>query len=335
MAKSTACPVCAAVIANVQGHLFDLSVDCPRCGSFSIQFQDTNPIAKASQFHDACKRWVGEEKIHLLSSWVREKTVYHKDFLLTNDHVKTLKNLTSPPFLEKANRLLAYLANKTPGIGEEFGKPNCLTQMVYTQGTLSMLVDDDGNCLDSELLSILGQCWLKNESEFLLFYNDYLTVKKGFIVNGKISASGWEFLEGLLPNRDSDTCFVAMKFQGFDELYESIKGAIERAGWRADRVDKEYHNENVTNRIISGIRKARFLAVEFTGNCEGVYYEAGFAKGLGIPVIHIVKKDEIGKVHFDTNQINHLTWATVDEVLDKLPDWIAATVGYGPHYLKE
>jgi hypothetical protein len=76
------------------------------------------------------------------------------------------------------------------------------------------------------------------------------------------------------------------------------------------------------------------LVADFTqgesGARGGVYYEAGFAHGLNLPVIFTCREDAIGKVHFDTRQYNHIVWETVEELRDKLAKRIAATVGDGP-----
>jgi hypothetical protein len=50
------------------------------------------------------------------------------------------------------------------------------------------------------------------------------------------------------------------------------------------------------------------MVADFTGQLAGVYYEAGFAMGLGRTVIWCCRKDEIGKLHFDTNHKNHIDW---------------------------
>ncbi len=59
----------------------------------------------------------------------------------------------------------------------------------------------------------------------------------------------------------------------------------------------------------------------------GVYYEAGFAQGLGIPVIWTVKADHIDHVHFDTRQFNHITWTDAADLREKLKNRIGAVLG--------
>jgi nucleoside 2-deoxyribosyltransferase len=68
---------------------------------------------------------------------------------------------------------------------------------------------------------------------------------------------------------------------------------------------------------------------DVTEQKRGVYVEAGYALGLGLPVIWCVRKDELGKVHFDTRQYNHIMWETTDELETRLFDFICAIIGKG------
>ncbi|MFZ4580841.1 MAG: hypothetical protein ACOYOB_20860, partial [Myxococcota bacterium] len=62
----------------------------------------------------------------------------------------------------------------------------------------------------------------------------------------------------------------------------------------------------------------------------GVYYEAGFAQGLGKPVIWTVREDCLRDVHFDTRQFNHICWTDPLDLRHKLMLRIQNTVGQGP-----
>jgi nucleoside 2-deoxyribosyltransferase len=77
------------------------------------------------------------------------------------------------------------------------------------------------------------------------------------------------------------------------------------------------------------IRRSGLIVADFTGNRGGVYFEAGFAMGLGLPVIWTVRQDDIDAVHFDTRQYNHITWSTPQELREKLYNRVMATIG-GP-----
>ena len=62
----------------------------------------------------------------------------------------------------------------------------------------------------------------------------------------------------------------------------------------------------------------------------GVYFEAGFAFGLNIPVIYLCREKEIDKIHFDTRQYHHITWSDAEELRRDLKNRILALIGEGP-----
>ncbi len=96
------------------------------------------------------------------------------------------------------------------------------------------------------------------------------------------------------------------------------------------RVDKKEHNDKVDDLIIASIKESRFVVADFTGHRGGVYFEAGFAMGLGLPVIWSCRQDEVEKLHFDIRQYNCVTWTTAAELQEKLYNRIRATIGVGP-----
>ncbi|MFC1886373.1 hypothetical protein ACFLZM_04890, partial [Thermodesulfobacteriota bacterium] len=67
-------------------------------------------------------------------------------------------------------------------------------------------------------------------------------------------------------------------------------------------------NGKIDDEIIAQIRRSRFIVADFTGHRGGVYYEAGFAKGLGLEVIWTCNKNDIDKLHFDIRQYNCIDW---------------------------
>ena len=122
---------------------------------------------------------------------------------------------------------------------------------------------------------------------------------------------------------DSSRVFVAMWFsEEMDEVYdEAIAPAIRAAGYEPVRVDREDHIGKIDDEIIAQIRRARFIIADFTAADKekprgGVYYEAGFAYGLGREVIYTCRADFVEALHFDTRQFNHLIWE-----MGKLPDF--------------
>ena len=69
-----------------------------------------------------------------------------------------------------------------------------------------------------------------------------------------------------------------------------IYKAIKKAGYKPYRVDAEPHSDRIDVKIISEIKNSRFVVADITEQKRGVYFEAGFALGLGLPVIMVCQK---------------------------------------------
>lgn len=157
-----------------------------------------------------------------------------------------------------------------------------------------------------------------------------------------LTLDGWKALEAAVSVRAAvKQVFVAMWFNDETQAAydQGIAPALKQLGYDAIRIDQKEHNNKIDDEIIAEIRRSRFVVADFTcgivgqGNEEtavprgGVYYEAGFAQGLGIPVIWAVRADQIKHVHFDTRQFNHITWTTPEELRHKLYNRVAAVIG--------
>ncbi|EGT5619995.1 hypothetical protein BUL45_13100 [Clostridium perfringens] len=110
-------------------------------------------------------------------------------------------------------------------------------------------------------------------------------------------------------------------------VYEkAIKKAIIDAKFNPIRVDAEEYNDKICDEIISNIRKAKFIISDVTQQKNGVYFEAGFAMGLGKQVIWTCREDDLCNLHFDTRQYNHIVWKNEEDLYEKLLRRIEATI---------
>ena len=64
-----------------------------------------------------------------------------------------------------------------------------------------------------------------------------------------------------------------------------------------------------------------------TGGRQGVYYEAGYAMGLGLPVIWTVRSDRENDMHFDTKQYGLIIWDTPEDLAEDLEALVIAAIG--------
>ena len=146
----------------------------------------------------------------------------------------------------------------------------------------------------------------------------------------QLSAKGLLALEGTV-NVDKVIGFCAMWFS--DEVAPLwttvIEPAIRAAGYEPLRIDTKPHNGKIDDEIMASIRAARFVVADFTGNRGGVYYEAGFAHGLGLPVIFMCREGD--ELHFDIRQYNCIFWKPdqLPEAQTRLQNRILATLGQG------
>lgn len=126
--------------------------------------------------------------------------------------------------------------------------------------------------------------------------------------------------------------FVAMWFA--DEMEaarrEGFETGIRNAGYKPHRVDDAQHIDKIDDRIIAEIRRSKFLVADLTGHRGGVYYEAGFALGLGKPVFYTCRQDHKDDIHFDIRQFNCIIWSDPQELAVTLQARIEAVLGAGP-----
>jgi hypothetical protein len=141
-----------------------------------------------------------------------------------------------------------------------------------------------------------------------------------------VTPTGWEVLEPLRRGVQG-RCFVAMACDpSLDQAYvEGILAAVKTdCGCDAVLIEKEQHNDKICDRALSEIRRAEFVVADVTLHRQNVYFEAGFALGLGREVIWTCREDEFSreKQHFDTRQYPHILWKGPFDLRTKLRDRI-------------
>lgn len=151
-----------------------------------------------------------------------------------------------------------------------------------------------------------------------------------------VLAKGHEQVAAAASNGEFDQAFVAMWFDDsmLDAYEQGIEAVVRASGYRPLRIDRKEHVNKIDDEIIAEIRRSRFLVADFTSAKNsprgGVYFEAGFALALGIPVIWTCRQDVIGEVHFDTRQFNHIVWSNAEQLNQRLKNRIQAVLGRGP-----
>ena len=305
-------------------------------GSYAISPEAIAELEQKSRF-----RLRGQQEAPLrIPNFVRVKlTTWLVDQMLLGDWepvvtpevISSVRRKGRLPVHERANKLLWLVANETQNIGDEIGfQPWLFSDPISQHSSINLMA-----CAWSESYS-----W--EEVKYLL---DYL-VQQGLLQQKTISGAplpdymvtveGYAELARQATATDSAKAFVAMWFHDSmnDAYCQGFETAIKDAGYEPVRIDNVEHAGQIEDAIIAEIRKSRFVIVDLTqgddGARGGVYYEAGFAHGLGLTVIFTRREDKFSLVHFDANHQAHILWSSYEDLRTKLRNRIEAVVGPGP-----
>jgi nucleoside 2-deoxyribosyltransferase len=242
-----------------------------------------------------------------------------------NDWYEMLLSSNIPSTVDdKINKLLSFIQNDiTGGQNAQFATAIYLEKdypISYCQNELEFR-SVVNFALQEELIrryednNMLKKCIFTplSEKEFINILMSDATI---FI---SITLKGLRRIEEM-KSAVSNNVFVAMSFDpSLNDLYnKTIHPAIKEAYCRLNpvRMKEEQHNGNINNKIITEIKKSRFIIADFTTMSDGVYYEAGYAHGYGLPVIFTCRQSDFKKnkkkdkqgVHFDINHENFILW---------------------------
>ncbi len=292
------CPICkhSQDVKNDRTGPHTYHCHCPVCGEYEIPF---TVFVKYDQ---------RTAPNHKLSAWVRERNERQELVRFTNERMidSILAGIPDYRPLQKQLKLLQALERRSHAPGD----------------TIKLNLKEDFS--------------LAYASSFEEFKFYLIALKERGLANStldgqaEITPAGWDYLDEHASDVEEKTqAFVAMSFSGeMRPIWEgAIKPAIEKAGYTAYRVDEELHSDNIIFKIMAEIKNSRFVVADVTEQKNGVYFEAGYALGLGLPVIWSVHKDEADKVHFDTAQYNQIRWESTDQLKESLYDFICAIIG--------
>ena len=300
MSDMDPCELCSTQAETLSAARDSIHQRCARCGDFKITGTGMAVIRHIPQ-HDKVK----------LSGWVRDQNMLGEVPELTSDRIRLVVASPLPGMIERSNRLLTFAIRKQSKLGERFNIRNpAFLAITYSQ-------DDD------ELYYLTN--FLSDEGLISL-------VAMGGMA--EVTPRGYLRYEELQTHQSSSAQgFVAMWFDAEmrDAYLRGFEVGIRQSGYNSMRIDRVEHVGKIDDEIIAQIRRSRFLVADFTGHRGGVYFEAGFALGLNLPVIWTCRRDHVDGLHFDIRQFNCIDWAEPGELADRLQKRIEAVIGSGPH----
>ncbi len=267
-----------------------------------------------------------------ITTWlVDERRHGVREPLITEITLETLRVAKPLSVTARRDRLLQYVISRSPLLGDTIRLSGDAVEINLSKTDAELQAWTE-SVSGSEAYELARYAREGN----LLERNDHYL---------RLSIEGHQHLESLQRQAPSyKQAFVAMWFgeemRGAYEL--GIRPAIIDCGYEPMRIDGKEHANKIDDEIIAEIRRSKFLVADFTAGTVGgtnreqvviprggVYYEAGFALGIGIPVIWLCREDQIGSVHFDTRQFNHIAWKDSSDLKERLKNRIGAVLGPG------
>ncbi|MEY2483540.1 MAG: hypothetical protein QOK24_2068 [Verrucomicrobiota bacterium] len=306
-------------------------MDCIRCGDYTISAEAAALLDGAS--FDA-------RQAANVSGYIRD----NQGITITTSSLPFLRSLRPPSVASRATKLLLWLAKQNPVVGEKIHIPHGRHIHQFLERSGGADIQGMTETRAQQLAGFLDPLAVSSsvspaEVDFLL--EGYLKTEEQFVEVDKagsrlsvtITARGWKHLD-IAPAGTGAVGFVAMWFAPeMNAVWEqSFHPGIKEAGYTPSRIDKKEHNNKIDDEILASIRASKFVVADFTEQRGGVYYEAGFAQGLGKPVIWTIRKDHLIGVHFDTRQFNHIPWelSALSDFRLALRRRIEASFGRGP-----
>lgn len=299
------CPVCGLILkdrgadqdaGNIRQYL------CKRCGGFILHRSTEHKIKSACEQNNRIRAALSHaiRKMQKLNQWP----------LVSREVVSQIvDNPRLPSAFEQADNLILWLGDNIESAGS---KTEVDPEM--HGGIVGALNNDNFHFVVN---SLIGQSLVSGSRG---------TLKR--LVT--LSFKGWEryalIKKGEVSSRKA---FMAMPFSDhvLDEvLMNCFKPAVERTGFELLRLDEVPKAGLIDDRLRVEILTSKFLIAELTNGNQGVYWEAGFAEGLGKPVIYTCERSyfKVESTHFDAN--HHLTVLWDKDDLEKAGNDLAATI---------
>jgi hypothetical protein len=304
------CKICHLDGAEITASDIERIYECARCGRFCITEHEN---------------WVVVERGHriALSAWVYEQNGTGGKALITAELSEKLANFRRPGLPERANRALCVFARCYPTLigAVSIGQAAKNTELQVA----SYSADED------EALVLLHVLIAEELLEGIVdsTSNQIQAVRlkaRGLIAAENMGRSGSNSPQG----------FVAMSFDPKlrDVWTNGFFPAIEAAGYRPMRIDQKDYVGGISDEVLAEIRQSRFVVVDYTLQRNNVYFEAGFALGLGLTIIPTCRSDEASRLEFDIRHMNTLTWTDSEDLANRLSIRIRAVIGAGPNVVE-
>jgi len=321
------CPACRLPIpaTDIQPHMDWVAVECPRCQPYRLGYGAQlllTTIAAESEIRPA-----------LTFRLRRMSRSSHRPMpMLTREMVDAIIASPSLPTpAEQADHFVVWLGSRINSPGQY-----ATVRFQHDWPAIGARTEAGARFI---AMSLVENHLLQHE-QFTSKNPDLIRnhLEDAESIGYTLTFDGWKRLEELKRGSyDSRKAFMAMKYGDawVDDFFRGhLKPAAAAAGFDLVRLDENARARLIDDRLRVEIQTSKFLVADLTHGNNGAYWEAGYAEGLGRPVIYTCREDVFNDkekskaTHFDTN--HHLTvlWRPDDMAgaASRLKDTIRATL---------
>lgn len=247
-----------------------------------------------------------------------------KELRITTNNAEALSQNYPVPSIDsieqKANKFIQRLKEKTTYFGEmvEFGELENAYPLAYAKNSSEFRA----------LLKLLEDKRLVHSIVREGLLSGGVAAGGELFVRASLLADGWE-LSANLGNQNiaSEQGFVAIWFdESMNESIAAIEEGIRDAGYQPVCIKDMYFPDRIMDKALAEIRKSRFIIVDLTENRGSVFFEAGFAHGLGIETIFVYKESENAQLEFYVKHYQCYKYSTWKELGGIVKNAISARI---------
>jgi nucleoside 2-deoxyribosyltransferase len=321
------CPICASPVQRPSETIDWSGYDCPRCGRWSVRLD-------AGSFELWSAREIGE--------WDTPEAVRRRSSL---SHIfRRLQPVTPPSRWAEVpveNWRAKFLDNEplpTPA--------QLLDNLILWIGAHQASIVESAGISVAALSAWIGATITRYSPKAALGWLLETESAQALIedigeANGQIrlrlKIAGWDRYELLKRGQvTSRKVLMAMKFKSdkfkdeqLDALVQRFTEAVAQTGFDLSTIESGPAG-SIDDQLRVALRTSRFIIADLTHGNQGAYWEAGYAEGLGRPVIYTCRQKEWREqgAHFDVNHLRTIIWKPddLDGAANKLKNMIRVTL---------
>lgn len=282
------CLFCGEVVAIKSEGDYDryIGCSCSPDGFYSLLRDSYGPI---SSFPHQKKR----DMLHLVSAYIREMTDCGEKVTLSVNDLEDIANSPKIPVTieDKGNRLLQYLYRHSEGPGEPVA-----IQPLSSRYNLTYSLNLQ------ELVYIIDK-----------LSNEQLLIREGMTF--KLTEKGWREAAANAGSKKLKPCIVLISDEEDlrTEWLDKLLPKIEQCGFMP-RLLTHAKTQNHEKYSMELIADSKLVVADLTGQSQEVYFAAGYALGLNIPVIWTVSSRDADKLFVQIKNIRPIAWDTAEEL---------------------